>query len=166
MPDAPDNAGTEGQAEAVPQGIVARDAAMQLPSAVAKALLKRPVTIHGVLLGAFAFDSLLVLSTIGNPLGGKSALNIAQTAAEIDDRAIMQAVFALAEPDAATELAAPHDGDGLTDFDRAAMRFCRTKAITPAKMQDFAAVLAKLYVEGLSAAPGAGAENPPQPAAA
>jgi hypothetical protein len=173
MPDAPAQAAQNPQAgdasapeTAKPAGIALRDAALQLPSIVAQALLKRPVVLHGVPLGAFGFDTLLILSTIGNPLGGKSALNVQRTAAEIDERSIMQAVFALAEPDSATELAAVPETDGLTEYDRAAMRFCRRSEITPAKMRDFSAVLAKLYVEGLSAAPGAGGENPPPPAAA
>ena len=157
MPDESESAGSEAK----PEGVRARDAALQLPSIVSTALLTRPVKIHGITLEAFSFDAILVLNRIGNTLGRTFTIEELE---KLDGLDLAQAVFALACPEQAIELAEPPTGDGsFSEFDKAALRFLRQHKLASWQLTDISAILGRLYSEGLAAAPGAGASDP-QPA--
>lgn len=172
MPDATDTTGgperkpgdsAASAPEQKPEGIIARDAALQIPSIVATALLKRPVEIHGITLQAFSFDAVLVLNRIGNLLGRSFTEEELKGISGLD---LAQAVFALACPDEAAELAEkPNGADTFTDYDKAALKFLRTHKLASWQLAEIATILGTLYSEGLAAAPGAGASDP-QPAGA
>lgn len=142
--------------ERKPEGIRARDAAMQLPSIVAGAFLSRAIAVHGVTLQPFSWDTMLVLHQIGNSVARGGAVD------GLKPIEIAQLIFAFAAPDDAIELAAEPDELGAwSDFDKAALRFLRAHGITPGMLPEISEAIGKLIQEGLAAAPGAGAENPP-----
>ena len=146
------------------EGIRARDAALQLPTIVAAAFLTRPVKLHGLTLEAYSFDSIIILKQVGNPLASGLSEEIV---ASLTDLQIAQLIFAIAAPERALEACCPPTADGsLSDYDRAAIAFLRERQLLPHHLPDIMAAIAKLIVEGLAAAPGAGSGNPPRPGAA
>ena len=157
MPDEP--ATTAEPAEAAARAATAA----QMPSIVRRALLPRPVKIHGIEL-QFTFDLMLVLQEVGNPLCTPGAMNVGEDAPPftLSNLHVAQIVFAMANAAEAVELATlpSEDGAKWTPFEQAALKWIGARKITPSQMRDLSTACGTLYAEELAAAPGAGTENP------